>query len=245
MLEVHDRPLGVPIPTEGDLSPAKCVILVPHQGRIVSKCQMALIELERRGYVVWRVEGYAAIDQARNEMGSAALREGFAETFWIDSDIAFHPDDVDRLRELGMPVTCGIYPKKGQRELAIHVLPGTERFRFGVHGKLEELMYAGTGFLHVRRSVYQQMIEQLSLPHCNEHFHRSLWPFFQPLVRPWKGHSWYLAEDYAFCHRVRQCGIPIVADTRIRLWHVGDYGYGWEDAGIDRERFGDFEFRLE
>ena len=77
----HDLPLGIPAPDSNvDLSPARCVVLVPFQGRIVSKCQAGLIELERRGYVVRRVEGYSAIDQARNQLASDALRDGFAET---------------------------------------------------------------------------------------------------------------------------------------------------------------------
>ncbi len=33
--------------------------------------------------------------------------------------------------------------------------------------------------------------------------------------------------------------------TSIRLWHIGDYAYSWEDAGIDRQRFGDFHFLLD
>jgi|GEM_PF-6266628 len=63
-------------------------------------------------------------------------------------------------------------------------------------------------------------------------------------ARPTAGH-WYLAEDHAFCHRARLCGFPIIADTTIRLWHVGDYGYSWEDAGIDRQRYEDFDFQFE
>ena len=103
------------------------------------------------GYVVRRVEGYSAIDQARNQLASDALRDGFAETLWIDSDVGFDPDDVEKLRRHGLPITCGIYPKKGQRELAMHVLPGTQRFQFGVQGGLHEILYAAAGFLHIRR----------------------------------------------------------------------------------------------
>ncbi len=252
----HDNSLGLPARlAQLDLSPARCAVFVPHQGRIVSQCQTALIELERRGYVVRRVEGYSAIDQARNQIGSDALKDGFDETMWIDSDVGFDPDDVEKLRRHGLPITCGIYPKKGKRELAIHILPGTPRFRFGVKGGLHEILYGGTGFLHVRRVVYETIATQLELPVCNEHAGRPMRPFFQPLIRsaprkglattegdaPRTGH-WYLAEDYAFCHRARLCGYPIIADTTIRLWHIGDYGYSWEDAGIDRQRFGDFDF---
>lgn len=253
-----DNPHGMPTcDTTPDLFPGRCVVLVPCQGRIVSQCQSALLELERRGYVVRRVEGYSAIDQARNQIASDALADGFQETLWIDSDVGFDPDDVDKIRQHGLPIVCGIYPKKGKRELAIHILPGTPRLRFGIHGGLHELLYGGTGFLHVRRAVYETMIEQLGLPVCNEHANRPMWPFFLPMIRSApqlanaseksdarKSGHWYLAEDFAFCHRARLCGIPIIADTTVRLWHVGDYAYSWEDAGIDRERYGDFDFQF-
>jgi hypothetical protein len=54
----------------------------------------------------------------------------------------------------------------------------------------------------------------------------------------------YLAEDFAFCHRARSCGFKIMADTRIRLWHVGRYRFGWEDAGGDPKRYGDYRYRI-
>ena len=28
-----------------------------------------------------------------------------------------------------------------------------------------------------------------------------------------------------------------MADTTIRLWHIGNYEYGWEDAGREVNRF--------
>ena len=55
---------------------------------------------------------------------------------------------------------------------------------------------------------------------------------------------WYLAEDYAFCERARQCGYKIMADTSIRLWHIGEYAYGWEDAGLERVRHDSFLFLI-
>jgi hypothetical protein len=38
--------------------------------------------------------------------------------------------------------------------------------------------------------------------------------------------------------------VAIIIDTTIRLWHVGDCSYAWEDAGIDRQQFGSFDFQL-
>jgi hypothetical protein len=56
--------------------------------------------------------------------------------------------------------------------------------------------------------------------------------------------SWYLPEDYAFCERARRCGYQIMADTAIRLWHHGSYGYTWEDAGNDKPRYETFYFNV-
>lgn len=80
---------------------------------------------------------------------------------------------------------------------------------------------------------------------CNLGFRRPLVPYFAPLVgADGRGDPWYLAEDFAFCERARRCGFGAAADTRVRLWHVGPYRYGWEDAGRDAERFGDYTFHL-
>jgi hypothetical protein len=231
-------PLGARYPHP--LDPRKCVILVPYSGSIQRECEDALKELERRGYPVRRVGGYAAIDQGRNQIATDALRDGFEETLWIDSDIGFHPDAVQRLRSHPHPIVCGVYPQKGKKALACHVMPGAPAMDFGRRGGLVEVLYAGAGFLLVRRKVYLAVQRKLKLPMCNERFGRPMIPFFYPLIRPVEEAYWYLAEDYAFCHRARECGYRIFADTSIRLWHIGNYRYGWEDAGIERKRFGGF-----
>ena len=53
-----------------------------------------------------------------------------------------------------------------------------------------------------------------------------------------------MGEDYAFCERARHCGFKIMADTSIRLWHIGEYAYGWEDAGLERPRHDSFLFLI-
>jgi hypothetical protein len=224
--------------------PSRCVVLVPVAGEIVPACEAALRGLERRGYPVWRVRGYAAIDQGRNQMATDALAAGFDETTWIDSDVSFDPAAVDQLRSHGLPIVCGIYPRKGMRALACHVPPETSQIVFGVGGGLMELRYAGTGFLLVRRQVYRDIQERLELPVCNQRLNRPMLPFFQPMVvSDGTGHM-YLAEDYAFCERARRCGYKVMADTTIRLWHHGSYAFGWEDAGSDGKRYETYLFEV-
>ena len=233
---------------EPSLDPARCVVLVPIGGQVVPACEEALAELERRGYPVRRVRGYSAIDQGRNQMATDALADGFDETMWIDSDVGFDPNDIDKLRRHNVPIVCGIYPQKGRRVLACHVLPGTEKLIFGDEGGLTEILYAGTGFLLVRREAYETIRRELQLPLCNERFGgRPMVPYFQPMSHPDAvgsdiGGHWYLAEDFAFCERARQAGFKIFADTSVRLMHYGNYGYSWEDAGMELERYRTFHF---
>lgn len=228
----------------GPDDPKRCVVLVPYTSHVVPACEAGLRELERRGYPVWRVGGYAAIDQGRSQMATDALNQGFEETMWIDSDIGFDADAVDRLRSHGEPIVCGVYPQKGRRVLACHVLPGTPELVFGAGGGLTEVLYAGGGFLHVRRRVYMDVMRRFGLPLCNEAQGRPLIPFFRPMVRPHDDGAWYLAEDFAFCEAARQCGHRVLADTSVRLWHIGQHTYGWEDAGVAPERYDTFRLAL-
>jgi hypothetical protein len=226
------------------MDPKRCAILVPFGSSIIPPCERALEELERRGYDVRRVGGYAAIDQGRNQMATDALLDGYEETMWIDADVDFHPDSVDRLRSHGLPLTSGIYAQKAKRALASHIMPGTQQVVFGKEGGLIEILYAAAGFLHVRREVYLAIQRRQRLPTCNERFGSPMIPFFHSMLHAIEDGHWYLAEDYAFCQRARASGFAIMADTSIRLWHVGNQAYGWEDAGRDTERFETFVLNL-
>ncbi len=127
---------------------SQCVILVPANSGIEPACDHGLRQLERMGYPVWRVPGFAAIDAARSQLATDAVARGFEELMWIDSDIEFDPAAVERLRstligEQGsgvggrgsegseVAIVSGLYPKKGTRALASSLLPETQVIIFG------------------------------------------------------------------------------------------------------------------
>ncbi|MGW5388297.1 hypothetical protein [Nocardia sp. NPDC003963] len=225
------------------MDPSRCVVLVPVGSHIEHDCDEALKKLERRGYRVWRRHGSAAIDQARSQMATDALAEGFDELMWIDADTGFEPDAVERLRAHDLPLVSGVCVKKGARALAVHILPGTEKFVLGEGGGLTEVRYTGTGFLHTRREVYEKIAEHEQLPVCNLRFGKPTVPYFLPMLLPEEGgNHWYLGEDFAFAERARRCGFSVYVDTGFRLDHIGTYGYTWEDAGSTKRRFGSYNY---
>lgn len=220
---------------------SRCLVLTPFVSAIESPCQDMLAELKQLGYPVRCVRGYSAIDYARNELATQALDDGYEATMWVDSDISFDAEAVDRLRDHELPLVGALYAKKGLRKLACNLLPGTKNIQFGAKGGLFEVLYCGVGCLFVRRDCYRAIQEKLQLPVCNQRFGKRIIPFFQPMV---VDQDWYLTEDYAFCERARQCGFKIMVDTSIRTSHHGSYGYTWEDIVIERERFNELNLTL-
>ena len=165
-------------------SAARCVVLVPSGGPLDPACDDAPRELERRGHPVWRVRGYSQIDVGRNQMATDALAQGFEELLWIDTDVVFDPNDVDKLRAHNLPFVCGLYAKKSRREFACAFLPGTRQIQFGPSGGVVEILYGGFGFVLTRREVYERIQHELRLPVCNQRFRSPLVPYFAPLVVP-------------------------------------------------------------
>jgi hypothetical protein len=54
-------------------------------------------------------------------------------------------------------------------------------------------------------------------------------PFFSLL----RERKYYYGEDVSFCVRCHEAGVPIMLDTRVRVYHKGSYCYGLEDVGME------------
>lgn len=211
----------------------KCVVIVPALKYIEHETENCLRLLEDEGYEIWRYFGCASIDFIRSKLATKAMKDGFDEIVWIDSDMIFNPEDVDKLRSHDRRLVTGIYSRREEgRGFACNFDPDSEgkKIILGKGGGLIKLAACGAGFLYTHRVIYEMLA--LKMPVCNEAFGEYIVPFFMPMIinHPVKGH-WYLRETYAFCHHVKQLGIQIIADTSIRLYHIGNYYYGWENAG--------------
>ena len=218
---------------------AKGVVLVPHLNGIEWECEQSLGKLEHEGVRVVRSAGSSQIDVVRNKLASESLHEGAESILFIDADLGFDPLDALRLLARPEPVVSGVYAKKGRREFASVFADGVTEVVFGANAfGLYPLKYAATGFLRIKASVLQRMIDELGLPLCNTQWGQGEWPFFRPEVVPQgDGRHHYLGEDWAFSHRLAAIGVTPLADTSIRHWHFGRYGFGREDAGAETRRF--------
>lgn len=218
-------------PSGPDLS--KCVVIVPFMDAILHHVEDGLRALERSGVRVIRRGGCSAIDYARSALASAALIEGFDSILFIDSDVMFNPADAIRLLLRPEPIVAGIYSQKRFGKINALLMPGTTEIPWGDRGIDLEVRGVGAGFLRIRREAFQAIADHHGLVTCTGNG-CTLWPFFQPFPAPDEetGEITYLCEDMAFCRLAREAGLKIIADTRIRLSHMGLFEYTWDVAAM-------------
>lgn len=230
-LNFKPAPPAQPEPPIIKKSNKNCVILVPCNGGIEFKTDESLRILESRGYEVWRVPGWSCISQARSKITYDAIyRRKFEEIFWIDSDISFNPDDVDKIRNYNLPIVGAAYSMKGWPIMTFSPLNEKEIVFNEKTEKLTEVKALATGFLCIKAEVFHTMKEKLNIPVCNTSFSAETIPFFKPEIWTENGNACYLGEDFSFCIKASNCGYKIYLDSSVKLGHIGKYTYDWEDV---------------
>lgn len=138
---------------------------------------------------------------------------------FIDADIEFTPEDISLLWNLDTDVACGAYRmKKDDAPLTV--------WRNGkldnIEGETEpfECDFAGTGFILIKRKVFEEMCGKYPDTRYDEHGER--FALFDTSIHQ----GTYLSEDYTFCQRWRDIGGKIICHPKIQLKHWGLKAYG-------------------
>lgn len=164
-----------------------------------------------------------------------ALDQDVEGLLFIDHDIIFEPDAVDRLLD-SCDETRGVigagYPMRspgGKMIGAIDTdkLPPGKKIIFYEGGDIYPASYLGMGFTAIHRSALEAIGRDL--PYFeNGVTNIPIRPFFA-LSR--EDGKWY-GEDVSFCLRAHAARVRVDMDTRVRIWHKGSYTYSLEDCGI-------------
>ena len=194
------------------------------------------------------IGGDALITRARNVAVQRFLANPDATHFmFIDADIGFAPEQVFALLEADKDVSGAIYPLKRIEwdRVRAQARAGIDQIRSTalnyvvdllgdppeLDGDMVRVHYLGTGFMMVKRAVFERMAEQYpEIAYGNLHVKadqdiskQKAHAFFDCLIDPESGT--YLSEDYTFCKRWGQMGGTIWANTKSRLTHVGAWNF--------------------
>lgn len=174
----------------------------------------------------------SCITRARNLLVHKFLHETKASHFmFIDADIEWEPEAVERLIGSGFDVCCGAYPfKRFPAEFVFHREPDPDgRVATDRRTGYWRIANAATGFLMIKRQVFERMIEaypetRVRMFDGQERIEDCYFLFDNSIEE-----EQYWTEDYTFTRRWRRIGGQVWLDPHIKLRHWGLHAF---DAGV-------------
>jgi hypothetical protein len=192
------------------------------------------------------------VGRARNALTRRFLESDCTDLLFIDSDIVFSVEQVKRILSHPEEVVGGIYYKKCdlQPEACLNTITNPILKPNG----LNQVAYIGTGFLRVKRIVFEKIIERWGdeIAYCPDgtsdlveynFWNLAMHTYVTGTVDAGKvkrltdkyGISFdraekatrtrWLSEDWWFCQRANELGFQVWADRRIILHHSGNILY--------------------
>jgi hypothetical protein len=160
------------------------------------------------------------VNRARNTCASKFLSGDATHLMFVDADIKFNPTDVVKLLTHDKDIVGGIYPQKTlPPKMVVNTIDNGKR-----EGNLIEVGTIGTGFMLIKRTVFEKLIEEGATPYNDqmELINNNQYDFFQCTI---DSRGRYLTEDWSFCRRWRQVGGEVWADLDVALEHVGYFRF--------------------
>lgn len=191
------------------------------------------------------------ITRARNEMTASFLKSSHTHMFWLDADIEFAAEDIQKVWNLDADIGVGVYAmkKRDKQWFAAWkdgaLIKDLDQF----HGPIE-VDYAGTGFMCIKREVVEKVIqyrkdraekaERLVELARDDEERGLLSEMAEGMAATYTGNlgeapAIYMtpvhlggleSEDYFFCRIAREAGYKVMMDPSVRLRHWGQYAFG-------------------
>lgn len=177
------------------------------------------------------------ITRGRNAIVKTFLNSNCSHLLFIDADIGFDPQDVIKLLNYDLDIVCAGYPAKfidwnsvyraaqigvAPHQLQMYASPYIyNKLENGEHkGNLIEVVESGTGFMLIKRLVFEKMKDHVPYYIANQ-FNTTaecVHEYFATSIQD----QLLLSEDYHFCRKWRSMGGKVYVDKSIILDHIGD-----------------------
>jgi len=164
------------------------------------------------------------ISRARNTLVAKFLNNpDSTHLMFIDADIGWEPWHLLVLLNAQKDVIGGLYPMK---TLPVKwVVNGFEGAAVEDNGVLQEVSKTGTGFMLVKRDVFEKLNAHPAVRPFNndiglpKELDQHLRTYYDTAVRE----NRYYSEDWTFCENWRDLGGQVWVDKRVLLKHTGTY----------------------
>lgn len=210
----------------------KTIIAIPCMDKVDTLFMSSVLGLRRPSDMLihFDIKKGSMIYDARNEVAIDAITQESDRVLWIDSDMRFRSDMLERLSariDMGCEMVCGLFFKR--------VLPTMPV----IYKRLEPPIVNPDGTKTKQIEAYTDYPENtlFEVEACGfgavmmtTELIKAVWDAFGPAFMPldWCG------EDMAFCYKARQLGRTIWCDSSIKVGHLGQIEFGeatWKNQG--------------
>ena len=191
----------------------KTLIAVPCMDMVHTQFAASLLAMRRPGDAEMAFFTSSLIYDSRNHLAGKAVNEGFDRILWLDSDMRFGPDLMERLSadlDEGREMASGVYfARKAPFEPVFYNYVGPDRigrpsstpYRDYPRDTIFEVEGVGFGAVMMKTDLIRRVYEANG-------------------KRPFSPEQGY-GEDLTFCRGVRKLGVSIWVDSRVKLDHIG------------------------
>lgn len=175
----------------------------------------------------WTVEtmtNESLISRARNTLTAKFLHtKESTHLMFVDADIGWEPWHLLVMLDAQKDVIGGLYPMKSLPvKWCVNGLPG---FVEKPDDPLIEVTKTGTGFMLIRREVFEKLDQHPAVRPFNNDI--GLPPELNPYMKTYFDtavrENRYYSEDWTFCENWRDLGGQVFVDKRVLLRHTGTY----------------------
>jgi Predicted glycosyltransferases len=194
----------------------KTLIAVPCMDMLHTAFFASAMRMNRVGDCEVRVTASSLVYDARNQLARFAIDNGFDRVLWLDSDMEFQPDMMEKLSahiDDGAEIVSGLYftrraPVKpvvyqevGAKPMGSGtMLPFADSYMDYPENSYFEVAGVGFGCCMTTVELLKKVQERYGLP-------------FSPILG--------FGEDLSFCIRVKELGVPMYCDSSVKCGHVG------------------------
>lgn len=233
--------LAMPVYGKIDVPFVQCLMAMLSSSTLVQMWDFlpgdSLVNRARNNLAKRFIEGYPGQDGAGNPV---IVKHDWL--LFLDTDLVFRPEDVQRVYDLGMKkgpgIYAGTYPiKQLKPKVVFNNIGGQVPDEEGI----VEVREAGTGFMLIHRNVFEQMMEKFKdeieyVVDSGDPENPQIisWDFFSVGVRFDQDlkRKRFLSEDWYFCQRWRELGGKVLMHTRTSCNHIGVFNYPGDPNAI-------------
>lgn len=188
-----------------------------------TRFMLNLMGLKRTADTKISITVASLIYDSRNSMAQKAMEGGFDRLMFLDSDMQFSPDLLERLSadmDSGLDYVSALcFMRMIPTKPCVYKNVTYGKNDFGIYhtcdsmldypkNQLFEVEASGFGAVMMNTRLIEQVAKNYGMP-------------FSPMMG--------FGEDISFCWKAKQLGAKLYCDSRIKVGHLGTYCYGEED----------------